>query len=472
MKAEFPSHDRRGRFFSGLLATAVVLAGTPILASATNFDLPASKSSFDCSSVAPGDTITLASGTRGPLTIKNCNGSSTRPIVIRNDADGSSPTVVQRSSGSAGGFVMECDDCIGVTIDGGTKWRGAPDGTTYGIKITMSAGGSPSSFLKFSGMSRYVTIRNVEIDGAWPRVANDGIGIQIKDQNIKKASYPSAWREYITIDENYLHNLEGEGMYIGANWPMGELPIRNLEVRNNRIEDIGWEGMQIKGAIGGASIHHNTLRRVGKRSDKGQLSGISLLDGNGKIYANWVEKPGDSGIKHYLQYLPKSYGDQSVEIYNNVVVDTGQVGVLGSYGVVSANQSGYARPLPKIYNNTIVRSKDSGVKVGGDAAGGLIRDNLITDAGGTAVTGPSNISKLNNFVGSTSQASFVAASSMNFKLQPSSPARNSGGSAFPSVDIDGVPRPQDGDSDRGAYEYRLAGSDDSRPNPPVIVSIQ
>ena len=71
------------------------------------------------------------------------------------------------------GFVFNCNNCVGVEIDGSYKWQGAPSGKTYGIKLTMTGGGGPSAFLRIAGLSRFVTIRNVEIDGAWPRLASE-----------------------------------------------------------------------------------------------------------------------------------------------------------------------------------------------------------------------------------------------------------------------------------------------------------
>ena len=145
---------------TGLLATAF----SPMALSADQV-VSAATATFACSGLSPGDTVTLPSGTRGPLKFSSCSGTASNPIVIRNDPRGTGPTVIRRSSGDTGGFVLECANCVGVVFDGSSKWSGAPSGTTYGIKVTMSGGSAPTAFIMLSGASRFVTIKNVEVDG-------------------------------------------------------------------------------------------------------------------------------------------------------------------------------------------------------------------------------------------------------------------------------------------------------------------
>jgi hypothetical protein len=458
-----------GRLAGGLVRRCLVVVGvacmTPLMmvsnADAADHVVPASTPKFDCSKVGPGDTVTLPSGVRGNLTIENCTGASGKPIVIRNDSRGTSPTQIRRSSGSGGGFVLYCFNCIWTTIDGSSKWVGAPAGKTYGIKVSMTGGGSPTALVKIGGVSRFVTIRNVEVDGGWPSVATDGIGISINDQVATTSKYPNLWREGILIEDNYVHNTEGEGMYIGPNWGTGGLPLRNIEIANNRVETTGWDGIQLKSAISGTNIiHHNTVKRAGAKKDSsaGAHYGISLYEGNGLIYSNWVEKSGESGISHYIHYMPSSYPAQKAEIYNNVVVDPGQTGPNAGHGIVSTRSAGKAKVLPNIYNNTVIRAKDDGIRVGGDAAvGGFVRDNIVAESRRLNIRAPSNVSQINNRVGSVSQMGFVNASSMNFKLAPASSARNAGSStSSPYDDYAGVKRPQENARDQGAYEFAVA----------------
>jgi hypothetical protein len=447
----------RIRFAIGaLLASAELLGVAPVAGAADHF-VPTSTSKFDCSRVQPGDMVTLASGIREKLTIQNCTGNSATAIVIRNDPRGTSPTQIRRSSGGAGGFIFHCVSCVWTTIDGSYKWVGAPAGETYGIQVSMTGGGSPTAFVRIAGVSRFVTIRNVEVDGAWPSIATDGIGISINDQAVTTAKYPGLWREGILIENNFVHDTEGEGVYVGPNWPLGDIPLRNVEIANNRVEGAGWDGIQLKSAIAGTNIiHHNIVKRVGVRKDSraGEHYGISIYEGNGQIYGNWVEQSGEAGISHFIHHMPASFGVQQVEIYNNIVLDPGRTGPNAGHGIVSTHAAGTARVLPNIYNNTVVRAKDDGIRVGGDAAGGLVRDNIVADAGKSAIKVPSNVGRSKNLVGPVSQMGFVDAASMNFRLAPSSSARNSGSNgSSPFDDFAGVKRPQEGVADPGAFEF-------------------
>ncbi len=60
-------------------------------------------------------------------------------------------------------------------------------------------------------------------------------------------------------------------MYVGPNYSDGDLPLRNIEIRNNLVEDTGWEGINTKSMWAGDNrIHHNVVRRAGKNSVNGE----------------------------------------------------------------------------------------------------------------------------------------------------------------------------------------------------------
>jgi hypothetical protein len=463
------------------LACATFL-GASNMAAAADHVISAGTGTFNCSSVKPGDTVTIASGTRGPLKITDCGASASNPIVIRNDPRGTAPVVIRRASGSSGGFVFACTSCIGVVIDGSYKWQGAPAGTTYGIKVTMTGGGSPSSFLKIDGFSRFVTLRYLEIDGAWPEIAQNGIGISINDHSILRSSYPGLWREGILIEHNYVHDVEGEGMYIGGGYKYGNLLSRNVEIRHNLVEDTGWGAIDMKSAVAGDnSIHHNVVRRAGKNTDStnksSQYSGITNLSGTVKIYNNWIEKTGQHGITSWTQEGPKEtegYGPFEARIWNNVIVDAGGLWrsyMSHSYGINVGAQDGCEKPAPYVYNNTIVDSRESAVNLTGNVGTGLVSDNIIADAGGTAVKAPSWVKLSNNRIGSVSQMGFVSPEQLDFRLRLDSAARNRGESLRAQTDYDDVDRPQDGAPDQGAFEHNT-GSVNATPRPPTSLVVE
>ena len=348
----------------------------------------------------------------------------------------------------------------------------------YASGATADNKDGPSIFLKTSGDTvtpqvfnncSDFSIRFVEINGGWPTYSSDGIGINTNDPQFRAADYPDAWQQNILIEHNLVHNVEGEGLYIGTNYYDSPVPLRNIEIRRNRVENTNWDGIQMKSAVAGKNlIHDNVLRNVGSDSSvngRGQIFGLSLLDGSGEIYNNYVERSGDTGIQHWIADLPSSFGPQSARIFNNVVVDAGVVGLTSrngiSVGSAAASRAGVATApvLSMIYNNTIVRPRGNGVNVNSRAApGGWVRDNIIVDAGSSPINALTSVSITNNVVGHASSLGFSDVAGLDFRLTQNSPARNSGSAEYPAFDFDNVARPQDGRADQGAFEYRAAGA--------------
>ena len=448
---------------------AAISLGASEMALAADHKISTQSERFDCSSVRPGETITLPSGSRGSLTIQGCDGTPTNPIIIRNDPEGDGPVVLRRTSGSGGGFIFSCNHCVGVEIDGSYKWQGAPSGKTYGIKVTMTGGQGPSAFVSIRGLSRFITIRNVEVDGTWPALASGGSGIRVNDYSVKRSAYPGLWREGILIEDNYVHDIKSEGMYIGPNYGNGDLPLRNVEIRYNRVEDTGFDGINTKSMwAGDNSIHHNEFRRTGKNgassNKSSQYSGIKNISGTVKIYNNWIETTGQHGISVWTQDGPKvseGRGPFAAQIWNNVIVDAGGLWrpfMSQSYGIHVGAQDGCEKPAPYVYNNTIVDSRQGAISVGSNAGAGFVRDNIVAGAGtNPVITAPSFVKLINNQIGTVSQLGFVDPSRREFRLKIDSPARNEGSYDFPATDFDDIKRPKDGAPDQGAFEGSTGG---------------
>lgn len=444
------------------LATATGLSilgfGVSVPASAVERVISSQTAVYSCGPAKPGDVLTIPSGTRGPLIVRDCNGTASNPIIVRNDPGGNGPAIIRRASGS-GGFILSCINCIGVTIDGSNKWNGAPSGKTYGIKVTVGSG-SPSAFVRLSGMTRSLTVRGIEVDGAGAKV---GSGIRLQDLDVKRSRYPGVWREDILIENNYVHDVANEGMYIGPNYSDGALPLRNIEIRSNRVEDIGWEGINAKSMWEGRNlIHHNEVRRAGKNaiaSKPAQYTGINVISSTVKVYNNWVETTGMHGIQVWSSSGPKASegrGPFIAEVWNNVIVDAGALWksfMLDSSGINIGASAGLEKPNPRIYSNTIVNPRKAAISIKSNAGSGFIRDNIAAGAGSNPViTAPNQVQLVNNEVGSVAQLQFVDPTRKDFRLKTGSPARNQGSSTYPDDDFDNVSRPKGGSADRGAFE--------------------
>ena len=460
------------------------------------FSIPATQSGsvFDGQSkgVRPGDTIEIAAGIHGPITFRNIVGSADNPVTIQSAVNGQA--IIRRSAPASGGFVFKIEASSHFIVDGSNLKPGNA-GYPHGIKIMYASGAtsankdSPTAFLKTSGSGQSTfnncsnfTIRSIQIDGGWPQFSSDGIGISTNDHQFSSSEFPGARQENIVIEHSDIRNVEGEGMYIGPNYYKGTVPLKNIIIRHNNVENTGWDGIQMKSAIEGVNmIHHNTLKRVGAATTgkiQGEIFGISMLDGPGKIYNNYVERSGDTAIQHWLPDLPASFGPQAVEIYNNVIVDAGITGATGSQGISSGhapqNRAGQptADTSPRIYHNTIIRPRGWGIAVGSvSSKDAFVSDNIIVDAAEGPLKVPSNVVSSNNQVGEITRMQFRNPDALDFRLSATSPARNASGDRFPRHDFDGVARPMDGRADQGAFEYSTE-SDAARPAPPIISSLE
>jgi hypothetical protein len=454
-----------------ILPVTFLLVGEVI---AADHLIPASTSTVDCGTlnggIRPGDSVTLASGNRGPLIVRNCKGTSSNQILVRNDVTGSGPTVIRRTTAASGGWVFICQDCENVTIDGTGKWRGAPSGAYCGapngrngcgIKVTSNvAGDSPSAYLKLNGISTRVTVRGVEIDGRTSELGTEGVGIDQNDHSVTVQSHPGFWREGFVYEKNYVHDVFGEGLYIGPNWREPDLraPLRNITIRENLVERTGRQNIQLKSAIDGASrIHHNVTRHSGLRGEEGQGAGISIFEGgqNVMVYNNWVEASGIQGIQHHNMYVPQDKGPFTSHIYNNVIVDSGQrFGADGSgHGIRIGSREGSANITASIFNNTVVNTSGNGVNFGSRISGGTARDNIVANAALAGLSLGDNEGS-NNLVGSNSSIRFANAANLDFRLTTLSPARDAASRVgYPEIDFQGFSRPQGNAADQGAFEF-------------------
>jgi hypothetical protein len=124
-----------------------------------------------------------------------------------------------------------------------------------------------------------------------------------------------------------------------------------------------------------------------------------------------------------------------------------------SYGINIGAQDGTEKPIPYVFNNTIVDSRQRAVNIGSNAgSGGYVRDNIIAGPDFDAIRAPGFIKVSNNLISEKGQAGFVDPSLLNFHLSASSDARNAGSAGYPQIDFDDVTRPKGGAPDQGAYE--------------------
>lgn len=455
---------------------------------AADHRVSANTSTVNCSTfnggVDAGDTLTMDAGKRGPITFRDCVGSAGKPVTIRNDTSASGPTIIEKTSTTSGGFVFRCNNCKHVAIDGTGKWAGAPAGRCgvegtkerrqhCGIVVRQVSDVSPSVYVMHDGTSTKFSVRGIEIDGRTGKAGNGGIGFHVRDQDRLRSDHPDEWREDILYENNYVHDIGGSGHYIGPNWVTGEVPLRNIEIRNSLVENVGRRGISIKSAIEGTNVvHHNRVYNTGLEAvQSGFGHGIMIFESGGTVSHNYVEAAGETGIECFSQHVPSSYGPFPCEVFNNVVVEPGATGPLSGNGINAGRKdSAYAEFIPSFFNNTVIRPESKGISVNSQiTTRGEIRNNIVADADGSTITAPDKIAMSDNRIGSAAAMRFVNRSALDFRLAETSPARDAGTSVlFPSDDFNGVPRPVAGTPDQGAFEYAGGGLANKEPNPPRV----
>jgi hypothetical protein len=215
--------------------------------------------------------------------------------------------------------------------------------------------------------------------------------------------------------------------------------MENVRISYNLMEEIGWEGIEVKVGVRNVRIYRNVVHRTGTAGRKPDSAGIKLVASIGDVYNNFIATD-CTGIK--MGRNPETRGTR---YYNNVVV--------------GAKCSGIDVPEDGalVFNNTIVSSEPHGISATG--AGSKIFNNIVAGTSGIPILGNGeNI--FNNFEGPISAAGFVNPEAEDYRLLPLSPAIEAGENigAFPTFDMDGTRRPFGRSADFGAYEYRLPES--------------
>jgi hypothetical protein len=271
---------------------------------------------------------------------------------------------------------------------------------------------------------------------------------------------PNEWRENILISDNYFHDIGSECLYVGANYNLSgqrDLPLRNIDISYNRVEKCVRDGINLKSTIAGTNrVHHNFLRDIGMGGGgtSTDRSGIAVFEGYADIFANRIESvylnnapSGGNCITTWALNRPYTYGPFQQSIYNNVCKDPENHGIN-----VGRASSDHAEVRAMITHNTIVSPAEKGININLSVTGGVIRDNVIVNASGSAISAPKSITVVNNRSGTIGSQYFVDALQGDYRLTASSPARN-GAVSCVAVDFAGTTRPQENACDQGAFEF-------------------
>lgn len=414
--------------------------------------------------LSAGDTLFLESGVRGHLALQNLHGSPDQPIVVINQQG-----PVWLDTGHWYGLSFR--HCSHVKLTG----RGEGGGE-YGIRIVRVGAGSG---IGISDGSTAFEIESVEIGHTF----NSGIVAKTDPDCERRFSRGNFTLTDLYIHDNWLHDIGQEGMYIGHTFWEGVkldcngeerlvLPhtLENVTVCRNRLENIGWDAIQVNSVIHNARVHDNYIYHDSYKAVDAQMCGILIGTGSdAECYNNIIVDGKGSGIEFY--------GTGGQKIFNNLIVNAGQAYFpldpeQRKYGIYLADK--FTRPDSAfyLYHNTIINPKSDGIRFASLASRrSRIQNNLIVNPGAwlhyetddsdtrgddafVMIVDPRCDVYLSNnlFLRDIDQAFFLDHQTHNYMPGPLSPAIGQGADVGIKFDLRYTPRPQEERPEIGAYE--------------------
>jgi len=326
-------------------------------------------------------------------------------------------------------------------------------------------------------------------DGVFSLVGKSYISIKnISIINSRGFGVFASGSHHLTIDGNSTYNTGMSGIWIGDN-------SYNVTVNGNEVKHTNTlpnqEALSISGShdvvVSNNTVHDGLKEGIdAKGSYNVQIFGNTVYDMTGmgiyvdsylnaplniQIYKNIVRDTKLGGTYSSSRdgiMLAAEAGNyiDGVSIYNNIISNVAHTGLLLSNFHVSG-------PAPQhknisIYNNTFYNSSRSGTGYGSINIQGTsntnikVHNNILSEAGTFNILSSSGATISHNLfnggtpVGTnyvTGNPLFITNGS-DFHLQATSSAINKGiATGAPTVDFDGVTRPQGAGFDIGAFEY-------------------
>lgn len=345
----------------------------------------------------PGTVICLTPGERGNLKLFNLHGSPEAPVIVRN-ADGT--TIITGREFEAG-ILIATSTHLRITGTGVASACGA------GVQVTEQACG-----IKLDGTNK--GIRVLTARGPVEGIEIDHVSIaRLSESSDTRgiAVHPIAGQIItgIRIHHNHVSGVGAEAIYIGSeprDAPWADLgKVDAVELAHNLIEDIGWDGIKLKVALGESRIHDNVIRNAGSARYENHQSGITVAMSVVDVHGNAISGAPE-GIKS-----GRSVAGSTNRFHGNLVTD-----VL-VFGIQTDDESA------QIYNNTVARSRQFGIRARGHAS--RIVDNIVADAP-EPIVARKDAWLSGNLVASIAQVGFVDPDRDDFRPKPESPAVGGG----------------------------------------------
>ncbi|WMJ73322.1 right-handed parallel beta-helix repeat-containing protein [Cytophagaceae bacterium ABcell3] len=383
-----------------------------------------------------GSVIVIESGTRGPLLIRNFNGN-----------DGGKYKFV--NAGGAVEFQVPKSNAYSIKVENSTFFSISGNGGAdeYGIRVNGGNNG-----LQIDDLSSNFTVNNLEIYNC----GFAGIMAKTDPRCDGSANRGEFTMKDVHLFNNYIHDVEGEGFYIGNSFYAGwtgnnncsgsELfphDIHGLRLHDNIVQNTGWDGIQVGCASMDTEIYNNVVDNYGYKGEPVHSNGIQLGEGTtGKCYNNTIRNGRGNGI------ILLGLGDN--QVYNNLIVNPEERGAFADSRYTNQG-SDFA-----FYNNTIVNPGSEGILIYSTVTNNQAYNNIIvgTDKYVEFGNGAEGEEKNNFESENIEDAQFVNAASGDFRLDENSPCINGGVNlSYFRYDLDENMRPNGTSFDIGAFEH-------------------
>ncbi|WP_167859704.1 fibronectin type III domain-containing protein [Paenibacillus cymbidii] len=404
--------------------------------------------------LSPGSVLCIE-GNRTYLKLLDINGTAEHPIIITN----------------INGESLIANDNLGyaLTVSNSTYFRltgtGDPE-YTYGIRVSSKKSGANA--VSIGSLSQQYEIDHLEaFDSGFA-------GLMLKSDPTcdLSANRGHFVQRNTVVHDTYIHNVEGEGMYIGYTFFNGhEIACKNsvgetvyetvyphtlegLRVYDNRTQTTGRDGIQVSSAVSDVEVYNNVIDDYATEDEPGQTSGIQINPGTtGRFYNNLITNGIGKGFE--------VQGWGNIFIYNNVIVNPSSYGIFSKDARDNAGDPVYADTRGHHFvNNTIIGPTETGIRFDNTALTGNTFDNNIVITPGDEIIGSgTNLTHVNNLTyADIGVLHFVNAAGGDFHLSAASTLAIDQGADVSGLgvddDFDGGTRPYGSGYDIGAYEYR------------------
>jgi hypothetical protein len=225
--------------------------------------------------VMPGDRVCVM-GDRDYLRIQHFTGTAADPITILNCGG---PVFIHNTDRAYALVIEAQSEHVRVTGTGDPA-------SQYGFRVSAPA------TTPYAAMGIWIQGRATDIEVDHAEVFETGFaGVMAKTdpQCEDLAAWPTFVQRNVHLHDLWVHDTGGEGFYIGSTQSMGyartcggtdiTIPphyLDGIEIDHVRIEDTGWDGIQIGFARTGCSFHDSSVHRVGLRHEMNQGQGLQL----------------------------------------------------------------------------------------------------------------------------------------------------------------------------------------------------